>query len=120
MLDVKFGREKSKYKHRIHVYVHDRREYLGAMPEVEVDDVLGGEVRPAVGAGRREHGRHQPARARPGDDVEVVRHPRRRPVQLLQLLLQERQDGPRDDPAHAAAVDAQHRHDAPERRVHGQ
>ena len=138
------------------------REDLGAVLEVEVVDFLGGKQRTTVLVRRREHGCHQPAGARPGDHIEVVREPRVWPVELLQchknpwldlelagasseidagslvlhactctcmpashayatcmnnpdlqLFLEEAEDGAWDDPAHAAAVDAQHGDDAP-------
>ncbi len=54
----------------------DGREDPGAVLEVEVVDVPGGEQRVAVVVRRGEHGGHQPAGARPGDYVEVVGDPR--------------------------------------------
>jgi hypothetical protein len=91
------------------------REDVRAILQVEAVDVPGSKEGPPVLAGRGNHGRDQPAGARPGDAVEVVGQPCIWPVQLLQPRLQEGQDGARDEAADAAPVDGQDRHPLPRR-----
>jgi hypothetical protein len=93
------------------------REDVRAVLEVEAVDVPGGKEGPPVLTGRGDHGRDQPAGARPGDAVEVVGQPRIWPVQLLQPRLQKGQNGAWDEAADAASVDGQDRHPLPRRHL---
>lgn len=82
------------------------------MLEEEVTGVLGGEERAHLLVGVCEHGGHQPASARPGHHVEVVGEPHVQSlVTLLQLLLDEAEDGAGTNHAHATSVDAEHDED---------
>ena len=86
------------------------REDARAVLEVEGVDTVGGEARAPVLPRRGQHRRDEPAGARPGDVVEVVRQPRRPPVQVLQPGLEEGEHRARDEAPDAATVDGQDRH----------
>lgn len=81
-------------------------EDFGRLIDVELGQILGIEQWPPI-LWCCEHRCQEATGARASDDIKVVCDPRIRPIQFLEFLFKESEDGGWDDPSDATTIDAQ-------------